>query len=307
MKEMKKFSGVVTPLSTPMDKDGRIDFDSLENLCRYLADRGINGLLPNGTTGEVVYLSTEERKQVLKHTVKAVAGKVTIFDMVGAATTEETINLAQHAESVGADGIGVVTPYYFKLTDDELFEHYKKVADSVSRNFPVYLYAIPQNACNDITVALAERIADACPNVIGIKYSYPDMPRMLKFMDIRNHNFSVMTGPDDLFYALLASGGDGVISGNSNVIPEYYAAVYAAFQNGEYKKAAMLQDRVIKLNSILSCNNGLARYKAGLVHRGVIEHAYLRAPLRALPEDECKAMFEKLEKMDYTNPENFQA
>ena len=182
---MKKFYGVVTPLSTPMCADENVDYDSLESLCHFLIEKGINGLYPNGTTGEVVYLTADERKKILEHVVKAAAGRAVVFSMVGAATTAETIELAQHAEKAGADGIGVVTPYYHKLSDDQLFAHYKKVSESVASDFPIYLYAIPQLAANDISVSLAERIANECPNVIGIKYSYPDMPRMLKFLNVR--------------------------------------------------------------------------------------------------------------------------
>lgn len=300
---MKKLTGVVTPLSTPMDEDGQVDYDGLENLCRYLIERGINGLYPNGTTGEVVYLTIDERKKILEHTVRAAAGRTTVFSMVGAATTRETISLARHAENVGADGIGVVTPYYLKLSDEELFLHYKQVAESVSQNFPIYLYAIPQLAANDISVPLAQRIAEVCPNVVGIKYSYPDMPRMLRFLAIRQHSFSVLTGPDDLFFALLSSGGDGAISGNSNVIPEYYSAVYAAFQAGDYEKAARLQGQVNLLNGIISGPNHLARYKACLKHRGVIRCANLRSPLTPLAPSEEAALFQQLQALQYTCPE----
>lgn len=300
---MKKLEGVITPLSTPMDEKERVDYDSLEELCRFLIEKGINGLYPNGTTGEVIYLTTEERKKILEHTLKAAAGRATVFSMVGAATTQETIELARHAENAGADGIGVVTPYYFKLNQEELFNHFKRVAESVDRDFPVYLYAIPQMAVNDISVELAERIADACPNVAGIKYSYPDMPRMLRFQEIRQGTFSVVTGPDDLFYTLLACGGDGTISGNSNVIPEHYAAIYKAFQSGDWKRAEMLQRRTSSLNAVLSSTDSLARYKAGLVYRKVIRCANLRSPLKPLPEREAQEMCRKLSEMDYTNPE----
>ena len=122
---MKKFYGVVTPLSTPMCADENVDYDSLESLCLFLIEKGINGLYPNGTTGEVVYLTAVERKKILEHVVKAAAGRAVVFSMVGAATTAETIELAQHAEKAGADGIGVVTPYYHKLSDVQLFAHYK--------------------------------------------------------------------------------------------------------------------------------------------------------------------------------------
>ena len=260
---MKKFYGVVTPLSTPMCADENVDYDSLESLCHFLIEKGINGLYPNGTTGEVVYLTADERKKILEHVVKAAAGRAVVFSMVGAATTAETIELAQHAEKAGADGIGVVTPYYHKLSDDQLFAHYKKVSESVASVFPIYLYAIRQLAAYEICV---------------------------------------VTGPDDLFYCLLASGGDGTISGNSNVIPECYAAVYSAFLRGDYTTAAKLQDRVIRLNAVLSGPNSLACYKAGLVHRGVIAHRTLRSPLTELAPAEEEALLARLEEMDYTNP-----
>lgn len=298
---MKKLYGVVTPLSTPMDEQGRIDYDSLENLCQYLIDQGVNGLYPNGTTGEVIYLTAEERKKILERTLKAADGRITVFSMVGAATTCETVALARHAEEAGADGIGVVTPYYFKLTDEELFQHYCCIANSVSSDFPVYLYAIPQMAVNDISVSLAKRIAEACPNVVGIKYSFPDMPKMLSFQNIRKGDFSVLTGPDDLFYALLASGGDGTISGNSNVIPQEYAAVYSAFQQGDYREAARRQARVNQLNAILSGTCNLASYKACLAKKGVIRSKSLRAPLRFLSPDEEKNLFERLEQFGGTS------
>lgn len=296
---MKKFFGAVTPLVTPMDKSGAVDYDSLESLCLYLVEKGINGVYPNGTTGEMAYLTTDERKRILERVVKAVAGRTVVFSQVGAATTEESVELARHAEAAGADGIGVVTPYFHKLDDEQLLRHYKAVAESVSADFPIYLYAIPQLAANDITVDLARRIADACPNVIGIKYSYPDMPRMLKFLKIRDGKFSVVAGPDDLFYCLLASGGDGTISGNSNVIPEQYAAVYAAFLAGDWKKAAKLQDRVIALNAAISGPNNIACYKSGLVYRGVIAENTLRRPLTALTPEEESALFARMEELDY--------
>ena len=205
--------------------------------------------------------------------------------------------LARHAEAAGADGIGVVTPYYFSLTEEELFQHYCCVASSVSSDFPVYLYAIPQMAVNDISVSLAERIAEACPNIVGIKYSFPDMPKMLRFQTIRGGDFSVLTGPDDLFYALLASGGDGTISGNSNVIPQEYVSVYSAFQRGDYQEAARRQARVNQLNAILSGICNLASYKACLVKRGVIRSKNLRAPLRPLSSEQEAELFVRLEQL----------
>lgn len=302
---MKKMFGVNTPISCPMTESGEVDYESLKNLCNFLIEKGVDGLYPNGSTGEMCFLSKEERKKILEYVLEVNDGRVQVFNMVGALTTADTIELAQHAERAGADGIGVVTPYYFKLDQEELYRYFLQVASSVSQDFSIYLYGIPQLAVNDITPELAQRVAENCPNVVGIKYSYPDMPRLLQFMNIREGDFSVLAGPDDLFFALLASGGDGTISGNSNVIPEHYAAIYKAFKDGDYKTARRMQGKVNKMIAYISGPNNMARYKAALKYRGVIASKAVRRPLRELTEGEEKLLFEKLESMDYTDITKF--
>lgn len=297
---MKKMVGVNTPVCAPMTEDQKIDYESLANLCEWLIQKGVHGLYPNGSTGEMAYLSTDERKKILEVCVKTAAGRVSVFSMVGATSTAETIELAQHAQACGADGIGVVTPYYFKLDADELTEHFVRVAKSVSPDFPVYLYGIPQLAVNDITPELAQRIANAAENVIGIKYSYPDMPRLMKFMGVNSGRFSVLAGPDDLFYPTLATGGDGTISGNSNVIPEHFVAIYYAFLAGDHNLAKALQRKTNRLIDYISGPNNIARYKEGLKRRGVIRCAAVRSPLRPLTDRERAEYFEALDRLAYT-------
>lgn len=291
--------GVNTPISCPMTENDEVDYDSLKNLCNFLIEKGVDGLYPNGSTGEMSYLTLDERKRVLECVLEANNGRKQVFSMVGAQTTKDTIELARHAEAAGADGIGVVTPSYFKLDQKELLSYYQDVSASVSDDFSIYLYGIPQLAGNDITPELAERIAETCPNVAGIKYSYPDMPRLLKFLEVRNGDFSVLAGPDDLFFALLASGGDGTISGNSNVIPEHFVAIYQAFKAGDYEKARLLQAKTNRLIAYISGPNNMSRYKIGLRERGVIKCSAVRRPLRSLTQEEECAFLEQIKSMDY--------
>ena len=298
---MKKMFGVNVPISAPMTEDQRIDCASLENLCEFLIEKGVHGLSPNGSTGEMAYLSAEERKQVLECCVKANKGRVQVFSMVGAPTTEETIDLARHAASCGADGVGIVTPYYFKLDERELIGHFTAIARSVPADFPIYLYGIPQLAVNDITPALAAKIAEAAPNVVGIKYSYPDMPRLMKFMNINDNQFSVLAGPDDLFFVTLCAGGDGTISGNANVVPEHFVAIYDAFKAGNYTLARELQRKTNKMIDVISGPNNMARYKAALKHRGVIASDQMRSPLRRLDAEEKAGLIGAIEAMNYTD------
>lgn len=296
---MKRMYGVNTPISCPMNEAGEVDYDSLKSLCNFLIEKDVDGLYPNGSTGEMSYLTTEERKRILECVLDANNGRKQVFCMVGAQTTAETIGLARHAQDAGADGIGVVTPSYFKLDQQELLTYFQQVAASVAEDFPIYLYGIPQLAVNDITPDLAERIARTCPNVVGIKYSYPDMPRLLQLMEIREGDFSVLAGPDDLFFALLASGGDGTISGNSNVIPEHFVEIYRAFQAGNYEKARLLQAKTNRLITYISGPNHMSRYKIGLKERGIIKCSAVRRPLRNLSPEEEHMFLEQIKALDY--------
>lgn len=296
---MNKLYGTVTPIITPLTDNDTIDTKGLENLTDYLIERGITCLYPCGTTGEMMYLSVEERKLVAETVVKKAEKAVPVFVQVGAWNLKDTLELAKHAVEIGADGIGVVTPCFFALSDNALFEFYKTVAQSVPEDFPVYLYAIPQNAVNDISPSLAKRIAKACPNVIGIKYSYPNMSKIQEFMKIENEKFSVLCGPDELYEVTVCAGGDGTVSGNSQCIPEHYVALTDALDKKDYEKATAIQRRTNLLNSILCEHNNIACYKAVLCEEGIISTRHMRKPMEELTEEETKCLMERLNKEDF--------
>lgn len=297
---MKKLYGVTVPLVTPFDENGKVDVRSLENLTEYLIEKGIQCLYPVGTTGEMMYLNIEERKLVAETVIRQAGGRAVVYVQAGAWNLEDTIELAQHAEEKGADGIGVVTPVFFKLTDKELLTYYKAVSESVGIGFPIYLYGIPQCAVNDITPELARRVADVCPNVVGIKYSVNNMSRIQEFMTVREGSFSVLCGPDELFAVTCFAGGDGTVSGNANVIPEHYEAIWDAIQKGDVAKAMEMQRKTNVLNNVLSASQNIACYKAALKHRGIIAESKMRAPLMPLETEIEKILIEKLDIMSYT-------
>ena len=182
---MRLLYGVTVPLVTPLTKERTLDISSLEHLTDFLIEKGIHCLYPGGTTGEMMLMGMEDRKVLAETVVRQTAGRAVVYIQAGAVNQADTITLAKHAVDIGADGIGVVTPVFYKLSDRELVSYYQSVCRSVPSDFPVYLYAIPQCAVNDITPALAEELAETCPNIAGIKYSYPNMSRIQEFMTIR--------------------------------------------------------------------------------------------------------------------------
>lgn len=298
-KVMQKLYGTVVPIVTPLTEEDTIDVESLKNLVNHVIDGGLQCLYPCGTTGEMMYLTVEERKQVAEVTVKEAAGRVPVFVHVGAWNLKDTIELAQHAEKIGADGIGVVTPAFYKLSDQGLVDFYVEVAHSVSEDFPVYMYAIPQNAINDVNAAVCEEVAKQCPNVLGIKYSYPDFTKLQQFMMVKDQTFSVLVGPDHLFEAVCAVGGDGVVSGNAMIVREHYAAIWDAIQKKDYDLATKYQRRTNILNATMCEINNIAAYKVILKEEGIIKTTKMRRPMENLTLEQEKALLDRMKELDY--------
>ena len=290
---MKKLYGVITAMTTPFTEDNKVNKEALEEQVDFLIEKGVNCLYPGGTTGEMYLMTPEERELVAETVVKKAAGRVTVFIHVGAMTVEETIRLAKHAYEIGADGIGVVTPSYFTVNDRAMIEFYKEVCASVPEDFPVYVYVIPQLAHNDITADVMNKICDACPNVVGVKYSFPDMNRVLEYLRVKDGKFSVVFGADHMFLSALAAGCDGTVSGCSGPFPEYYAEVYKQFKAGNMDAAKKAQDIATDLAWKMKGGSDMSIFKNILKFRGLYG-GYMRKPLLDIPEDEVKALYESV-------------
>lgn len=295
---MKKMYGVITAMTTPLTADNKVDTQAIEQHVEFLIEKGVNCIYPCGTTGEMMNLSLEERELIAETVVNAVKGRVIVYIHVGAQTTEQTIHLAQHAEKIGADGIGVVTPPFFGLKDRAMVQYYKDVASSVSPDFPIYVYVIPQCAANDITAPVMQQIADACPNVIGVKYSWADCIRMKDYLNIRDGNFSVLFGPDRLFLPALSMGCDGTVSGCSGPMPEHFVAIYKAWMEGDTEKAKQEQKIANEICEIMKSGADMGIFKAILNFRG-LTGGHMRKPLLDLDEQELEAL--KAQIMPYLN------
>ncbi len=296
---MERLKGVVIPMITPLTEDDAIDVESLQRLTDHCINGGMTSLYPCGTTGEMMYLSVEERKLAAETVVRHAAGRIPVFIHIGSWNQRDTIELARHAAQIGADGIGVVTPSFYQISDAGIIEYYRSIANSVPEDFPVYLYGIKQNAVNDLTKHVCEEVAKTCPNVIGAKYSFPDMTRLQELMTVQNGSFDVLVGPDHLFEAVCAVGGRGVVSGNAMVILEHYKALWEAIQSKDFDLATRIQRRTNVLNAVMCAVNNIAAYKVILKNEGVIRTSKVRRPLENLTPGQEEELLRRLEELDY--------
>ena len=278
---MKLLKGVVTPMVTPFLENEDVDFATLGKLTSKLIDSGVHGLFPCGTTGEGHLLSLEERKRIAEAVVKESASRVPVFIQAGAMSLRDTMELCQHALSIGADGVGVVTPSYYQLSQQAITDYYGAIAKELPDDFPIYLYSIPDNALNDILPDTARALAEKFRNIAGIKYSGDDFVRLVAYTGIRNGDFSVFAGNDRAFAAVLAAGCDGTVSGLSNLFADLIVSVYSAFMNNEIEKAIINQKKVQEKSLCLFDAFFLASLKAGMEISG-LPVGILRKPLPEL-------------------------
>lgn len=279
---MKHLSGVVTAMVTPFHEDGSINIEAMEQITHFLIEKGVSGLFPLGTNGECMRLSVQERKRLAEAVVKAAAGSdVPVFIHTGAVSMEDTLELSCHAKNIGADGIAVVTPPYFKLTERELYAFYKKIANVVGEDFPVYVYNIPQCTGNDISVELMERLYNEVPNIIGIKYSFGDDERTKGYCSIKG--LSVLHGADTKYPEMMVLGCDGVVSGLSGAYPEPFVNEVQAYKKKNMEELLFWQKAGWLVSEATDCGN-IAYIKYIISQRG-IDVGNIRFP--ALPPTEA--------------------
>ena len=291
---MKKMFGVITAMVTPFTKDDQVDVATLQAYTDYLIKNGVHCLYPCGTTGEMLKMSTAERKLVAETVIKQAAGRAQVYIHVGAMTTKETIELARHAHSAGADGIGVVTPQFFTVNDREMEEFFVTVANSVSADFSIYLYCIPQCAANDLRPNVIENILKRTKNVVGVKYSYPDFLRVKDYLLCNNGDFSVVVGTDRLFLAGLSIGCDGTVSGCSNAGPKKFVETYEKFKAGDLTGARKAQVLATELCEITKSGANMAIFKYAMERHG-LPAAHMRAPSLDLTDEEKRELSAKLD------------
>ncbi len=286
--------GVVPPTITVFDEGESVDVDRTAAHARFVVDRGVHGVFPLGTNGEFALLDDDERDHVVEAVVEEVGGEVPVIAGVGAPSTRRTVAHAEHAQAVGADGIVVVTPYYFPLDHRGAVEHYRRVADAVS--LPMYVYHIPPRTGNELSLETLTALAEI-DGLAGLKDSSKNVPWLVQAMDACP-DLTYLAGSDSLLFAGLEVGCSGMVSAVANVFPELVVELYEAYDDGEHARAHDLQRRVFAVRNAFKSGGGyMAGVKSALPMRG-FEAGPLRSPLRTMDDDEADELYEQLWAID---------
>jgi 4-hydroxy-tetrahydrodipicolinate synthase len=285
MRASLKLTGVIPPLLTPFTEDGEmVDEEALRAHVEWLIGRGVHGLMPCGTTGEGPLLTVPERKRLLEVVHAVARGRVAVIAHVGAASTRETTELARHAGRCGVEAVAVVTPYYYRLPEAALVKHFCQVASSVP-DLSLFLYNIPANTGNALSLSSVEQIVERCPNVMGIKDSSGDLDTLSGFVGLREGQFQVVCGSDRLVLRALAAGACACVSGNGNVFPEVVVELFRAFRDGDQQTASRQQARLDQLRQALQDGRSISLLKRVLELRGLAAGS-VRSPLAEATSEE---------------------
>ena len=292
---MVEIKGIIPPILTPMNDDETINEQELRHQVNRMIDAGVSGVFALGTNGEAYALSHKEKLQILKVVVDETKHRVPVYAGTGCPTTKETITLSKEAEEIGADVLSVIVPYFAAASQDELYAHYKAVAESVK--IPVVLYNIPARTGNALAPATVARLAKDIPNVMGAKDSSGNFDNMKQYIELTTgigKDFSVLSGNDSLILPALCFGGKGGIAGCANVFPRTMVEIYEAFTAGDFERAKKVQDSIRIFRNCFKYGNPntIVKMAAGLLGDPV---GPCRRPFSSITPEGLEALKKTLE------------
>ena len=286
------FKGMATAMVTPMTTTG-VDYDTLARFIDFQLESGINALVAVGTTGESATLSPEERKEVIRFTVKRVNGRVPVIAGTGTNNTQHVLDFSRCACDDGADALLVVTPYYNKATQNGLIAHYSMIADVSTR--PVIMYNVPSRTGCNLLPATVAALAEH-PNIVGVKEASGNMSQVVEIIARCGDKLDVYSGEDGITVPMLSMGAAGCISVLSNVVPRESVEMCDKFFRGDVEGAAHLQCKLLPLVNALFSEVNPIPAKAAVAAMGFGEE-YVRMPLSLLEDANRAKLFNEMRKL----------
>ena len=277
---MNPIVGSIVALVTPMHEDGSVDYAGLRRLIDWHIAEGTDCIGVVGTTGESPTVSVQEHCEIIRVSVQHAAGRVPIMAGAGANATREAIELTRFAKEVGADCSLQVVPYYNKPSQEGIYRHFKAVAEAV--DLPVVLYNVPGRTVADLAPETALRLAQV-PGIVGIKEASGNIERACHLIKHAPKGFAIYSGDDGTAVALMLLGGHGNVSVTANVAPRLMHELCRAAIDGDARRAAALQFRLLPLHKQLFCEPSPAPTKWAMAQLGLCE-PHVRLPILPLTE-----------------------
>lgn len=241
-----RLEGIFTPNMVPLDERGNVNEAELRRYVDWLIDRGVHGLYPNGSTGEFIRFTPNERRRIIEINVDQAAGRVPVLAGAAEANARETLLACEHYHRLGVRAVAIVSPYYYRLSPDNVYAYFKEIGHNTPVD--VTLYNIPMFA-SPIDLATIRRLAEECERIVAIKDSSGDLPQMMRMIEAVRPNrpdFSFLTGWDPVLLPMLLLGCDGGTNATSGVVPELMRSLYDLTTGGQLDEAAKCQYKVLK-------------------------------------------------------------
>jgi len=286
------FTGAGVALVTPFSADGSVNYERFGKLIDDQIANGTDALIIAGTTGESSTLTEEEHVEVLRFAVKHTAHRVPVIAGTGSNATATAVMLSQEAEECGADGLLLVTPYYNKTTQEGLYQHYAAVAASVK--LPIILYNVPSRTGMTIEVETAARLAKI-DNIAAMKDAVGNISYTAKLIERCGDSLTVYSGNDDQIVPMMALGAKGVISVLSNILPKETHDITAAALRGDFKTAAALQLKYLRLINALFIETNPIPVKEAMNRMGM-DVGECRLPLYHMGDNTAAVLQAELQK-----------
>ena len=287
--------GCATALVTPFTTDGAVDEKRLHELIEYQIKGGIRVLVPCGTTGESVTMSDEENRLVIRTTVELSRGRAKVIAGTGSNSTSVTIERSKAARELGVDGVLTVAPYYNKPTQEGLYAHFRAIAEAVS-GLPVVIYNVPGRTSSNISAETTLRLARDVENIVAVKEASGNLSQIMEILRSRPEGFRVISGDDALTLAMIALGGEGLISVASNEAPKLMSELNDQALAGNWDEARALHYRLLPLMEANFIESSPGPVKAGMALMGLLEEN-LRLPLVPVQEKTRARMREVLNEL----------
>ena len=300
MSKVEKYQGIIPAFYACYDEEGNTSVQRARELTRHMVKKGVKGLYVCGSSGECIYLSKEERKRTLEAVMEEAAGKLTVIAHVACNNTEDSRELAAHAQSLGVDAIAAIPPIYFHLPEHAVAEYWNDIS-AAAPDTDFIIYNIPQLAGVRLTLPLYRKMLEN-PRVIGVKNSSEATQDIQMFKDAGGQDHVVFNGPDEQLVSGLAIGADGGIGGTYGVMPELYLEIFRAFGRGDTEKARAIQNEACRIiYALCGCHGNLyAVIKAVMEQREGIKLGGVRKPLASLAKEDMPRIREIAGMVDET-------